>query len=196
MKNKIISLTAPSSAGKDYIQNMLVSDCNFKRIVSYTSRPKRVGEVDGREYHFISDSEMKQMISNNELVEYREYKVASGDTWYYGIAKNTLEEALADDFNYVVIVDYKGLKTIDNYMTSTHRKDSLCSVYINTKAQIRLLRSLSREGDMSDLQVNEVIRRFNDDMVNVVAAIDVCDIVVENNNDTDAEKIIERLRDI
>mgnify|MGYP002507123368 CR=1 FL=1 len=196
IQNKIISLVAPSSAGKDHIQTLLTLKCNYKRLVSYTSRPKRIGEVDGIEYNFVSDEEMKQMIANNQLIEYREYKVASGDTWYYGIAKKTIEEALADNVNYVVIVDFKGLKTLNDYMTSTDRKERLCSVYINTKAQIRLLRSLSREGDMNDLQVNEVIRRFNDDVLNVVGAIDFCDIVVENNNYEDSKRIIERLKGI
>ena len=53
-KYKIIALFGKAGAGKDTIQQWIVSRHNFHGIVSCTTRPPREGEVDGKHYHFIS----------------------------------------------------------------------------------------------------------------------------------------------
>ena len=80
-KNKFIIIAAPSGSGKSSIVNMLLNDNNLKLnfSTSATTRPKRVNEVDGKNYYFFSKEKFKKKIKNNEFVEWEEvYK----DTFY------------------------------------------------------------------------------------------------------------------
>ena len=73
-KNKFIIIAAPSGSGKSSIVNMLLNDNNLKLnfSTSATTRPKRVNEVDGKNYYFFSKEKFKEKIKNNEFVEWEE----------------------------------------------------------------------------------------------------------------------------
>lgn len=69
----ILIITGPSGVGKNTIINALSKKLDFNFSVSYTTRPKRVSELNGKDYYFISNEEFQNMINNNELVEFEEY---------------------------------------------------------------------------------------------------------------------------
>ena len=69
----ILIITGPSGVGKNTIIDALGKKLDFNFSVSHTTRPKRVSEVNGKDYYFISDDEFQSMINNNELIEF--YKV-------------------------------------------------------------------------------------------------------------------------
>jgi guanylate kinase len=70
---KIVVITAPSGAGKSSIvRKLLVQNHELAFSISCTTREKRVGEEDGRDYYFISVEEFKRKIQNNEFVEHEE----------------------------------------------------------------------------------------------------------------------------
>ena len=101
----VIILTGKSCSGKDSIKRELEKR-GYKSIVSYTSRSMRVGEREGREYKFVSKNKFINMISNNEMLEYRTYHTLvnnTPDTWYYGLRKEELDSTT----NYVIILDLK-----------------------------------------------------------------------------------------
>ena len=71
IKNKLIIISSPSGAGKTTLCNMLLK--KMKKIslsISYTSRSKRLNEIDGKDYFFVSDKEFKRLIKNDEFLEY------------------------------------------------------------------------------------------------------------------------------
>ena len=108
---KIITITSPSSAGKDSILNAVLRvNPNIKPIISTTSRPMRENEIQDKDYYFKSYDEVEHMLDNNEFIEHRSYKVANGDTWIYGIHKSEIDLSL--DETRIVIVDYTGLKAL------------------------------------------------------------------------------------
>ena len=76
-------------SGKDTVVKRLINK-GFKKIVTYTTRPKRKGETNGVDYHYISKEEFENKIKDGFFLEYRTYKVASGDIWYYGSAKQDI----------------------------------------------------------------------------------------------------------
>ena len=117
MKNKLLIMLSKSSCGKDYILNKLVSDYNFKPLISHTSRPKRPSEINHLSYHFVSTNEFLSMISNDEFIEYRTYNTLVDnvpDIWYYGLSKQTIDD-LNPSTNYVTIFDVQGAKDFIEY---------------------------------------------------------------------------------
>ncbi len=58
-------------SGKDTVVKRLINK-GFKKVVTYTTRPKRRGETDGVDYHFISEGEFKRRIQDGFFLEYRD----------------------------------------------------------------------------------------------------------------------------
>lgn len=174
---KVITLTGMSASGKDAILKGVINRSSIKPVISTTSRPIRNGETDGVEYHFVSKEQAEKMLYNHEFIEVREYYVANGDRWLYGITKDSID--INSNDIYIVIVDYDGLKQLNKYLDRNNIEHY--SYYLNVDYQDLLLRSLQREGNMCDLQVEEVVRRFKDDLENVQPAKFYVDKVLDNN---------------
>lgn len=189
---KMIVLVAPSSAGKDLILKKLIEKNYVQPIISDTSRPIRNGEIDGREYNFLTDKQIQQKINNQEYIEKREYKVQNGDIWIYGVNKNSFD--VNSDITYAVILDFNGLNQMEEYLYSLGENDSLISIYIDVPLQERLKRSLQREGNLTDEQSLEICRRAISDDIHVKIAKDYCNYVI--NNEGDIDNTINRIIDI
>ena len=175
----IVCLLGKSASGKDFIMNKLVKEYGFKRVISHTTRPIRNGETNGKEYYFISLDKFLNMSLKDNFIECREYNTQQG-LWYYGLSKHEID--LTDDNKYVVILDFNGLKTLEEYLKLVGMEDKLTSVYIEAKAQVRLQRSLNREGEMTDEQVMEVIRRLEADEKDFKGAKEYTNLTFTNNS--------------
>jgi guanylate kinase len=76
MKNDglLIVFSGPSGAGKDTIlKRLLETNADYRLSVSATTRAQREGEVDGKDYHFITKEKFQNMLKNDELLESAEY---------------------------------------------------------------------------------------------------------------------------
>jgi guanylate kinase len=185
---KFIILCSKSAAGKDSIQSALLDSIPYlKPIISSTSRPKRENEVEGREYHFLSQKEMEDLLYSDKLIESRTYDVENGDTWIYGVADTAID--LETDNIYVGILDIRGLHQFTSYVG----KDNVISFYIDASAKTRMLRSLEREPNMSDEQVMEVCRRALADDKDFNMACKYVDFCLTNETEEDFNGCIEIL---
>ena len=180
---KIVCLCGKSASGKNKISELAQNNFNIKEAISHTTRPRRTGEGDI--YKFISIKEFKQMKKDNEFIETRIYNTKEGQ-WCYGLSKEAID--LNSDNNYLVILDMKGLLSLKDYLIEIGKIDCLTSVYVYTSSQVRLLRSLNREGDMTDKQVTEVVRRFQADEKDFLGIEDYIDYVLINNDEKGLEE--------
>jgi guanylate kinase len=84
---KIIIVSAPSGAGKTtFVRYLLDAGLNLAFSVSVTSRAKRPGEAEGREYYFISSDDFRTKIADGDLLEWQEVYPGS----YYGTLKSEI----------------------------------------------------------------------------------------------------------
>lgn len=105
MNGKMIIFSAPSGAGKTTIVKHLLSVFpQFEFSISATSRGMREGEVNGKDYFFLSADDFKQRIANHEFVEWEEVYTNS----FYGTLKSELERIWSKGNVVVFDVDVKG----------------------------------------------------------------------------------------
>lgn len=104
----LIVISGPSGVGKDAVLfEMKKRDLPFYYAVTVTTRPKRKGEKDGADYHFVSESEFRQMVDRGEFIEWA--KVYGN---YYGVPKWELREGLGQGKDVILKVDVQGAATI------------------------------------------------------------------------------------
>lgn len=139
--HKRIILVGRAASGKDHIRKKL-EDRGFKYAVSYTTRPPRAGEVDGKDYIFISEEVAQKMIQNDEFYEYVEF-----NGWLYGTSREQFE---TDD---VFIMTPTGLSHVDE----VSRKQSFV-IFIDIAEDVRRQRMLAR-----DMPGDSVERRLEAD---------------------------------
>lgn len=122
-----------SACGKNYTLDLFLSqNPDIKRMVSVTTRPMRDGEIEGKDYNFISDAQFDDMIKNDELIEYREYHTEFG-LWRYGTPK-------LSDGDYAGIVDISGAKKI----VETYPDKCIRVIYIKVNEITRTERAKKR----------------------------------------------------
>lgn len=105
MEGKLLIFSAPSGAGKTTIVKHLLS--KYKTLefsVSACSRAPRNGEVDGKDYHFLSVDDFRQRIANNEFVEWEEVYPGS----YYGTLWSEVHRIWSKGNHVMFDVDVKG----------------------------------------------------------------------------------------
>jgi guanylate kinase len=101
----LVIVSSPSGAGKTTLTRRLLAEFGpqLEFSVSYTTRPIRTGEVDGRDYHFVTPARFEQMV---EAAEFAEYAFVHGNR--YGTAEAPIESALGRGSDVIFDVDWQG----------------------------------------------------------------------------------------
>ncbi len=101
-------LSSPSGAGKSTLSKMLLdADDHISLSVSYTTRPPRPGEVDGKHYHFVDVATFKKMAADEAFLEW-----AHVFGHRYGTPKAPVEAALADGCDVLFDIDWQGAQQL------------------------------------------------------------------------------------
>lgn len=139
----MLILLGKTASGKDSIVKKLISDYGYNKIVTYTTRPMRPGEVDGENYHFISEEEFLNKIDKEEFLEYKVYHTFNGD-WFYGSAKDDFINA---NKRTVIILTPNGYKDFLECLSIPH-----ISILIHTNRFITKRRLLKRGDDKKEIK--------------------------------------------
>jgi guanylate kinase len=99
----MVVISGPSGSGKSTICKRLLEDPRVVFSVSATTRPKRAGEVDGRDYHFLSREEFRRRLEGGEFIEHAE---VFGNL--YGTLRAPMQAALARGETYLLEIDVQG----------------------------------------------------------------------------------------
>lgn len=104
-QGKLIVFSAPSGAGKTSVVKAMLSSCSgLSFSVSACSRPMRTGEVDGRDYYFLTESDFRSRIGKQLFLEWEEVYPGS----YYGTLMSEVERIWANNQHVVFDVDVVG----------------------------------------------------------------------------------------
>lgn len=104
-ENKVVILSAPSGCGKTTILKALMErGLPLEFSVSATSRPKRAGEVDGRDYYYFTPEQFKAKVEAQEFLEWNE--VYAGQ--YYGTLLSEIDRIAANGRHVIFDVDVQG----------------------------------------------------------------------------------------
>ncbi len=133
-------LSSPSGAGKSTIARMLIeADDEIAMSVSATTRPIRDGEVDGRDYHFVSEGKFDEMIEGDAFLEW-----AHVFDRRYGTLKSEIDASLGQGRDVLLDIDWQGtqqLKQVD---------PDIVRVFILPPSMAELERRLRSRGTDSD----------------------------------------------
>jgi guanylate kinase len=142
-KGKIIIISGPSGSGKTTLHKMLLESSRLKgklvKSISVTTRPKRDGEKDGRDYIFVSPKKFQYKIKAGHFLEWQ--KVFDN---YYGTPKKNVRDLLKSGTHVLLCIDVKGARVV-------HR---LCpeaiTIFIKTPSIAVLKQRLEKRADTHD----------------------------------------------
>jgi guanylate kinase len=133
----IITLTGMSTSGKSTLAKTLSQSVNFQEAVSVTTRQIRPGEINGVDYHFISNDQFDQYVQQGALLEHvRSHHAA------YGVPAFEVENILAQGKSPVLVLEPMGVQAI--HRVAQERDYNFLSVYVHTDMLTIMDRFLKR----------------------------------------------------
>lgn len=147
---KLLVLTGRSCAGKTTFSNYLKKHYHINEAVSFTAREKRINEIDGVDYNFVSKEEFENKIKAGELVDY---------TLYHGNYYGLMQDSFNIKMDNVVVVDNEGVK---NLLNSEYIKKHFKVVIIQVdETDNIILKRLKARG----MSAEEIKQRFEKDKI-------------------------------
>jgi guanylate kinase len=151
----MLVLSSPSGAGKTTLSRLLLrSDRNVELSISVTTRPKRRGEVDGRDYHFIDRTRFDEMVKRGELLEWAE---VFGHR--YGTPRMPVIKALQAGRDVLFDIDWQGTQQLRE-----KARTDLVSVFILPPTAKELERRLKRRAQDSNAVIGSRMAKASDEM--------------------------------
>ena len=142
----MLVLSSPSGAGKTSICKKVVSlDENISLSVSYTTRPKRKSEKNGKDYFFVSKEKFEDLKIKNFFIEFANVF----DNWY-GTPKNFIEKNLNNGEDVIFDIDWQGAQKLSDFS-----KNDVVSVFILPPSNKELHERLKKRAEDSDETVSK-----------------------------------------
>lgn len=148
-------LSSPSGAGKTTIaRNILNCDSEMLSSVSVTTRPKRPGEEEGKDYYFVDQETFNKMVEDDELLEHA--KVFGN---HYGTPRKAVEDWLKRGKDVLFDIDWQGAQQLEERMAA-----DLVRVFVLPPTMGELERRLRFRGQDSEDVVQSRMAKASDEM--------------------------------
>jgi guanylate kinase len=153
---KIYCIVGETGTGKDTVfQKLLLQRNDLTPIITYTTRPPRIGEKNGKEYYFVSKNVFNKLKKGDKIIEHRTYETVHGPWIYFMACDNQIDTK--SDKKYIVINTLQGAKKLKEI----YGKDVIIiHLYIDDRE--RLLRCFARETN-GNCDYVEMCRRYVSD---------------------------------
>ena len=152
----MIILSSPSGAGKTTLVKLLSERKGLITSISHTTRKPRSNEVNGKDYHFVTNDVFKKMINNQEFLEYA--KVFKN---FYGTTKSIIFSQLSKGKNVIFDIDWQGTEQI----ISQKLKNKILTFFILPPSRKELFKRLSNRDMKDKLIAEERMKQFDKDIL-------------------------------
>jgi len=185
-RNIMVILSSPSGVGKTTLTKKIQQKYqSFKISVSHTTREPRSNEVDGVDYHFISQKKFKELIKENKFYEHA--KIFGN---FYGTSKENVDTDIKKN-DLIFDIDWQGTKQLSKF-----KNLKLIKIYLITENKEELKKRLIKRNQNTEKEVekrfnsfNEDIKHWNDyDYIIINKNLDVCFKQIENIIETNKKK--------
>jgi len=186
---KLVIISGPSGSGKSTVVRRLLEVCPvpLRLSVSATTRPPRPGEIDGRDYHFLTVAEFLQRRANGEFLESKEV-YGRGD--YYGTLRSETASGLSQGKWVILEIDVEGALTV------LEQEPAAITLFLHPGSMNELERRLRSRGTDSEPSIQRrlevarremaVLNRYRYEVVNDTvdrAVHEICKILQANRGD-------------
>ena len=204
IKNKIIIISSPSGAGKTTLCKMILKKVkNVILSISYTSRNKRLNEVNGRDYYFVSKEKFSQLEKNKYFIE-----TSSNFNNFYGSPVSNIRKSNSLNKNILFDIDWRGARKIRKNFS----KKDIVDIFILPPSVKELKKRLIKRGRDSKNEIKlrlsyalDEIKHYNEYNYVLInqnihnTANDIIDIIkyhdLIKNNDKILNKNLKRIVD-
>ena len=152
---KIFCVMGKSASGKDTIYRELLAhkDLSLHRVIPYTTRPIRDGEVDGDNYFFCTEEQVQELQNAGKIIELRTYETVYGPWKYFTVDDGQFDQQTGDCLMIGTLETYAKLRTCFG-------EERVVPIYIEVEDGERLIRAISREKQQEKPKYEEMCRRF------------------------------------
>jgi guanylate kinase len=174
MQGLLFIITAPSGAGKSSLVNaVLADDPQLVLSISYTTRPARPGEVNGREYHFVDRATFQRMLEAGEFLESAE---VHGN--YYATSQQQIADMRARGRDVVLEIDWQGAQQVRRIFPDA------TGIFILPPSRAELERRLRARGQDAEAAIQRRLAAAEEEMSHAVEF----DFVIINNDFEEARR--------
>tara|TARA_Y100000768_G_C23972685_1_gene681356 strand:- start:1683 stop:2258 length:576 start_codon:yes stop_codon:yes gene_type:complete len=150
-----IVLSSPSGAGKTTITKKLSQKYpNIKISISHTTRKPRPNEIDGVDYHFVSQEEFEKLIKKNNFYEHA--KIFDN---YYGTSKKSVNKLHQENYDVVFDIDWQGTKQLSKF-----KELNLIKIFILPPDKDELKKRLINRNQDNDKVVEKRLKQYESDV--------------------------------
>lgn len=135
-------ISGPSGVGKTtIIENLLAKDNKIEKIVAFTTRPMRVGEISDKTYHYISREAFEEKMEHGDFLEYLEF---SNHFYGFGLTKEEVLTKLRNGIDLIVDMDYSQVSDLKSKIPNCY------SIFIVPPSLESLTTRLKSRGDSEE----------------------------------------------
>jgi guanylate kinase len=164
----LVTLTAPTCSGKNYLRDLIEKKYGWNRIVSTTTRAKRVGEAQGIDYYFISEAESMFLEDEDKFAELINFRGTR-----YGVTKDEMANKMNQKIPPMVILEVDGLAQYKKLCTENGW--DIFTIYISVQESIRIERLAARTvidiRELADIRAGNSLEKLiaihNDRMLSI-----------------------------
>ena len=183
-ENIMVILSSPSGVGKTTLTKKVQQKYqSFKISVSHTTRSPRSNEVDGVDYHFVSQEKFETLIKDEKFYEYA--KIFEN---YYGTLKNNVDEAIKTN-DIIFDIDWQGTKQLSRF-----KRLNLIKIFLITENKEELKKRLIKRNQNTKKEIEKRFNSFDHD----IKHLNDYDYIIINKNlevcFNQIEKIIENYK--